>query len=627
MHSSKAPPRSSRSTKLLGPPPLLPRLRHAAFGALLLGGVLGAAACADQIVDAEPGTSPSPAVPQGPAHTFAPTVSSAVIASPAVTIPGTNTENIGAQPWTLIHTFAHSGWYEVRTIGEVHYEPNPAAETTGCGMYCVGVDASPAGTGDVGGEGLPGGELRMELQVTAGGAPYYNSGQYLEPTGDGQLTTVFAVGSRVNLYAARHGIAGVRSCGSLCPGYSPGPTGKYLLTAQQNVEIREVIPLQVQPNKPDFLPGETLTFTTQAHRYVGTQYYWFWVPASVGGYGNQISCGGGGPTCAYAPPGPGHMKVLAYMNINGDNFEVEARTGPITNTPPKLILNCPASVTRGDTMDCIAGAQGGQMGNLAWTFTDTAGHVFTPGPGPGPGQWGGRMVTPGRMILSGTVAGIPLADTADIAITGRTWNPFQVTPVSAGQGSLPTVPTKEDDLGQTVLYPPAIIPEVEILDGPNKGWIYIPVQPGSFRGMVNINNALSDASNPWYQLQTGGTYSSTLSYCTAASVAAYLPRVEVHEGNRPGPVPGPTGYPAFNPPYSHVSLYANIVAQSNVEAKIEELVDYAPERSPGWSMDAAVSVVVVTELQENPQVKAQHVQWLDGPSAPGRAPIDCILRY
>jgi hypothetical protein len=138
---------------------------------------------------------------------------------------------------------------------------------------------------------------------------------------------------------------------------------------------------------------------------------------------------------------------------------------------------------------------------------------------------------------------------------------------------------------------------------------------------------MSDPSNPWFLLQQGGYYSLSNSYCTGADVTAYLPRVEVHEGIRNGPVPGPAGYPPYNPPYSHVSLYKQIVANSNVQQKLEEILDYAPRRSPGLPLAADIDLIIISEFQANPQVQAQHAQWLDGPTAPGRAPIDCILRY
>ncbi|MBD0319762.1 MAG: hypothetical protein ICV87_05480, partial [Gemmatimonadetes bacterium] len=313
----------------------------------------GLASCTDGLVGPVP---ESHAPPAGQPRAFVAPVSDAVVASAAIPVPATNTYQNGAQPWTLVHTFPQSGYYELRTVGKIRWRRNEEAALTGCsapGCQSPADVNGPSGTeGSVGGAGIAGGELRTSITITTGEVPYSGDpGMLLETTSDSQVVVLVAAGSRRSVYVKTAGIQGVRSCaGDACGGMLPGPTGWYLLHSEARVEAHAVTPLQVEPNKSEFVPGEVLTWTTERHRLVQERTSWYWIPE--GGYRTYVPCSG--KTCSYAPPGAGTMLVVSYYKESGWDVEVSA-SAAVKVRQPKLQVTCaPARIPLGNETRCVA---------------------------------------------------------------------------------------------------------------------------------------------------------------------------------------------------------------------------------------------------------------------------------
>ncbi|MBD0321391.1 MAG: hypothetical protein ICV87_13715, partial [Gemmatimonadetes bacterium] len=385
---------------------------------LLLIVGLASSSCSDGVLAPAPEAIPSAPEPLAPPKAFVAPVSDVVVASAAVPIPATNTYARGAQPWTLVHTLAESGYYEVRTVGKVRLRRNEEAALTGCSapgcQSPADVNGPAVAASSVAGAGIAGGELRTYITVTTGETPYSGDpGIPTEVTADSQLVVLLAAGSRRSLYVRRGGIQGVRSCVDACGGMLPGPTGWYLLDSEMKVEVNRVTPLQVAPNKPEFLPGEALNWTTVRHRRVQEHTSWFWTPE--GGYRTQLSCSG--TSCTYAPPGRGTMLVISYYYEGGDRIEVSA-SAAVTVRQPKLQVKCaPARLPQGNETNCVASVDlpVSTFAVQSWSYSGTA------APSPPPGdvkEWKfkpGEVAT-GTVTVTALVGNAPQTATAQIEV-------------------------------------------------------------------------------------------------------------------------------------------------------------------------------------------------------------------
>lgn len=463
-----------------------------------------------------------------------------------------------------MHTFAESGYYEVRTTGTVTYEKNADAANTGCGMYCIGVDVDggPDPGGTIGGAGRPEGDLRTYITVTTGETPY--SGDYgimAQATPDGQVTALVAAGSRRWLWAKRSGIAGVRSCGGTCGDMPDGPTGWFLLDSKEGIEARRVTPIQVAPDKPEFVQGEVVNWTTARHALVEERTYWFWTPE--GGYRTQISCTD--TTCSYAPPGSGTMLAISHYYESGYLVEVSA-SAAAKAVVPTLKLKCndaeaAVAVTRGETVACEAfkhpAHAPGTVTVTEWSFD---GRVRTDGSLTST-TWGGPMAQSGDVQVKGQVGESGALTAAAVAITvaARDWTgrPVPLDPALeiTRDPDLARRPTLPKQLGTTDHGTRGVLTAGRtyqaITEGPNTGLAYLLDIPMTAWVKIYLAQGALSVGSAFYNHQTSGPAPAGI--CTQSDVPPFLPLVEEHEG-----VPDAAGN---FPLRSHAGLFTRKLAE------------------------------------------------------------------
>jgi hypothetical protein len=276
---------------------------------------------------------------------------------------------------------------------------------------------------------------------------------------------------------------------------------------------------------------------------------------------------------------------------------------------PKLRLDCTPSgtVTRGDSISCVAAAepQGATRTELAWSFTDTLGHTIV-GPTGTDTVWGGTIVVPGLMRISGKVNGVALSDSLAITVTRRlNWPKIQLVVRPDGHGDLPAVnqAQHEGHLAHTHFdnsLPPSSLPVREITDGPNKGWGYLQQPILSFPVVVHVSDAWQPGS-AWINLQHPGTYIDPNTggigqYCTKAQIPQLLPSALQHEGLQPGML-------------SHVDLLRQWFTTNSPEATLEAVVVYPPDwgggTAAGLLLNSDIATIWTTALNDPAQQDGQ----------------------
>jgi hypothetical protein len=298
--------------------------------------------------------------------------------------PSTNYENGGSIGWTGV-PLAGGRWYRVRVTGQTSLINNPAWMNV-CTQ--AGVDPCPPGTyvGSYGPEGVPGSsDLRVLVRTS--------SGYEFRWAGPGQ-EFVFFLPHGGTVQRMQRGLVSGITCLTAEPcrgrtGTWTGEYGFYAYTSRPRIEIEGApIPVRVTADRSWAGPQDLVTYTAQADlpRVHDSANTWFYVPGDTAATplfpSNEpvpVNACWGKTTCSFARGtyGPGRMYVNWYTKYgNAQN------AGPVIGAqPPKLVLNCPASVQRGSAMTCTATAQGGAMQNLLWTFTDAAGNVISAPPG------------------------------------------------------------------------------------------------------------------------------------------------------------------------------------------------------------------------------------------------------
>jgi hypothetical protein len=399
----------------------------------------------------------------------------------------------------------------------------------------------------------------------------------------------------------------------------------YNFTGEHTVEVVKVVPVQVAPNKPEFLPGEVLTWTTVLyHGVTATDLKWTFERTS--GEVDYPSCWAS--TCEYAPRGPGRMKVAGKWELAAPTVHVHGYSALVTVQPPKLVLSCPASVQRGNVMACGAVAQGGALQNPVWTFTDSAGtHTFTAPAGTG-NTWGGPMVVSGTLIASGFIGNVPVADTALITVTRRAWSPFQQSVRTLWNDTLLAKspkypPLVTSSLANTDIEVPGALPVDSVATGPNTGWVYFSAQPGAVDVVVRMNPAWSP-SDPWYQKQNGaGTSPAGAPYCAQSDMPLILDRTSVHEGRIAAPAPGDTWVTSA----SHVSVLSSFFSGNSVtQTALEEWVLHKSNLVGSAQDEARLAYwnLVASPALQDP--KQGHLG-VDPGGLVERAPFPCQLKF
>jgi hypothetical protein len=271
------------------------------------------------------------------------------------------------------------------------------------------------------------------------------------------------------------------------------------------------------------LPHECWTAPDSVLKTVGPDYYYegwagprFRIRDQMFSQGYQVTGEGEIEFMRYGSKPPFYQRD-AYMDWI--LAPIHRYTGTQTLTvyikrAPHLTLNCPSSVERGSSMTCTATAVGGQMTDVAWSFTDTAGNVIT-APASTGSSWGGRMVVGGTMRVTAKVAGVPKDTSATITVTPRVWTL-----------RLPDPPSETPDTSSKVTYPPAQSGKMTLGGheydrsegirggtGPNIGW-YTNAEP-IFSSVRILVNGFLFPDDRYYKLQQGGSPFCTQTYLDA----------------------------------------------------------------------------------------------------------------
>jgi hypothetical protein len=464
-------------------------------------------------------------------------------------------------PWTeLPADFGDAGWVELRTTGQVSWTINTATYAVNS-WYCNGSNAWPYyGEGSVGGAGDASSNLRMTA-VVSGAAPADDDyGALMVARGGGQVYRLSAAWPGARLYAKRSGLPGV------CNG-SPW----YNFTGEHTVEVVKVTPVQVEPNKPEFLPGEVLTWTTMLYHGV-TKLVWTF--EGTNGEVGYPACSTS--TCEYAPPGPGRMKVRGVWELAAPTVHVHDYSPLVTVQPPRLVLNCPASVQRGSNMTCSAMGQGGALSNVVWTFTPDGASQSIAGPTGTTSSWGGKMVIGGVMRVTAQVGTIAKDTTDTVTVTARPWAQLPLQVSNIGHDNLPVVPQSLADLANTDILAPASMGVQVIPDGPNAGWWYLPSALSAVPVVHRWSNAWQP-SDPWYQGFTGGAHpSGNGNWCGPLDMPGIDQSAREHEGIVAGQLP------------SHLSVLRDFFARFPLTADVDSTSPQAKlERFKAYGLSAA----------------------------------------
>ena len=178
----------------------------------------------------------------------------------------------------------------------------------------------------------------------------------------------------------------------------------------------------------------------------------------------------------------------------------------------------PASVERAQTVACEMKVSGGaSLTAPEWEFDSPSIGPFVSRPirYPSPSSsdavsttWSGVMALSGTVTGSAVVNGQRVSEQASISVTPRPWRTAGIraarpTVNYLGQGVLPTVPTKDANLGQAAMgarlltCPDPGVGCFFVPDGPNRGLGYYLSIPIALSLDVSINEAALAPNSPW----------------------------------------------------------------------------------------------------------------------------------
>lgn len=313
----------------------------------------------------------------------------------------------------------------------------------------------------------------------------------------------------------------------------------YEFSGSQTVRVDKLdTSISLSADRTEILRGDTVTFTTTALQGQSANNYYFRsgdtlaTPAGFGG--TYVGACYNKTSCRYVPPVGGRMYVTASVPAGSDTAESQI----VRIVPPGLSLTCPNSVVRGSTLTCTASPKPAhaKIDSVQWMFTDAAANVIS-APAGTSASWGGTMVIGGTMRVSANVAGIKKDSSAAISVTARPWTPLQLQVSVIGQDNLAYPPKTVSELANTDIAPPQKYPATKITAGPNTGWWYLSSPLGAVSVIHRWSNAWQ-ASDPWYQSQTGGPHpSGNGNYCGPADLPVIEQRAREHEGMSAGAMP------------------------------------------------------------------------------------------
>jgi hypothetical protein len=225
---------------------------------------------------------------------------------------------------------------------------------------------------------------------------------------------------------------------------------------------------------------------------------------------------------------------IRTVELNPAPGDYVAYTGAGFPVADSIVVNCtPNPVVRGGTITCTATTSGSSQPTVTdWRFksasllsdiTETTSAT----------QWQGPLVTPGFVIVNGTINGAGKSDTVAVTVTPRNWSADTVDylflPNEPIPGPLMDPPTRIGDLGAAHhSYDISTFQGSQIgrvTSGPNANVLYWLRPPGRVRTAIWIRTDLLVVNSWFYNKQHGGGQ-----WCPASAVPGLLPHAHSHEG-------------------------------------------------------------------------------------------------
>ena len=248
----------------------------------------------------------------------------------------------------------------------------------------------------------------------------------------------------------------------------------------------------------------------------------------------------------------GQITSVHLVAATGEYIAYRMQLGVVPQAAFKVV--CASPVDRGESTTCTASPTEptARLEVVGWSFTSTDPQVaYTNVRGadedPASTTWSGRMVVSGNVTVKAKVnGGAESEQSAAIAVSARNWTgkPIPAFPVNyIGQGSLPTEPRRDKDLGQILftgttfaqVYGAGAIASVPS-GGPNAGLVWVvSVPPFVDRADVSANEAaLKRLSSFWYGQREHNpnlVFDNNVS-CnrTVVTDPATLEKIKIHEG-------------------------------------------------------------------------------------------------
>lgn len=402
-----------------------------------------------------PTASPDPQAP--PSLAMSPPV---FVADNTVPLPPDNHPDNGILgKWFPAFTIpASSDYYLIKITGKISHDWNELCPVWQCPNTLDGATLGPL-QGGAGGVAL--GYARPGVDVAGGASPSrYYAKQH--PDGDGTAFVLARASYDRVLWASRSGLGtGCLKVGGVCDPNNRQP--QYFLSGQQSVTLHSIpVPLSVtgpagvatgQPGAFTATVVENLPADLDANG--NKRVFWYFME------GDTLATPGGGTlrnvtacnttlACSYAPVKNGRMKVTAYVHGHAlTGYSQVVRIGlvdPCAGTAsasgasfncqepiPALVLTCPASVMRTNTITCTVSAQpSGALTDIRWTFkpdpvmihpkvgpVEMAGTVSETTTEP---KWEGPLVLPGMITVHATLDSRPDSASTRVSVTERSWN-------------------------------------------------------------------------------------------------------------------------------------------------------------------------------------------------------------
>jgi hypothetical protein len=421
-----------------------------------------------------------------------------------------------------------------------------------------------------------------------------NIGLQVGGQGTGTMTVARGTGSDVTISAQRNGYSA--SCGA-----GPGLN----LSGSQTISYEAYPAFEITATPGAVTLGDTVTFTATSH-WTTTNNSWRYAnndttatPAGIPLASTQVC--GDVSVCNYAPTQSGRIyRVGTFPAPEQNTF---GAPGPIVwvGNPPPINLQLSSSLTPGDSVarsDSVdfsvsnTGA-GGELNatELHWKFEPDSVQFYPAKPvqfAPdavwdtvaADSTWSGRIVHPGKVIVTGQSGTNTSADTFVVPVARRTFSPPTVvldssaynseqstlpSPTSAGNiiaGVFHTIPA--NSLSDSTFFTIDSLAVDSILAGPNKGYHYVVDAHYQLPRAYSLNLWIDPPGQfPYYHGHS--TTDWLINQGDSLGMVQLRSNVIMHER-------GPSSIAQDSHPESHDIAGSNLPACGDVNNAVERLV-------------------------------------------------------